>query len=57
MKWISILERLPEQAGRYVVKTETALGGNKFDCRYTIHQNGSRSWDCSGQIVTHWLEE
>jgi len=57
MQWISILERLPAKAGKYVVKTETALGGNKFDCVYKIHENGKTSWDCSGQIVTHWLDE
>ncbi len=57
MQWVNNLKRQPTKPGKYIVKTETMLGENKFNCRFTINENGKTSWDCSGQIVTHWLEE
>ena len=49
---VSIKDRLPDKEGKYIVITKTLLGGNKFQTSFS-----GKSFDASGQIVTHWLEE
>lgn len=56
MRWISIDDRLPDKAGKYIVKTKTFLGYNRFEA--TLHVSDSkRTWDVSNQVVIEWLEE
>ena len=57
MQWISVYDELPENPGKYIVKTKTMMGNeNKFNAR--LHISGSKkTWDVSNQVVTHWLKE
>jgi len=59
-RWVPVEERLPEVAGKYVIKTKcifTVLnGGNCFEARLMI-SGDNKTWDISRQTATHWLEE
>lgn len=53
MKWINILDLLPEEPGKYIVETKTSMGNvNKFQARF----NG-KSFDVRNQVVVKWLKE
>ena len=57
MKWISVTDELPEEQGKYIVKTKTMMGNqNRFDARLYI-SGSKKTWDVSNQVVTHWLKE
>jgi len=61
-KEIDIKERLPEFAGKYLVKTSSRITGspveytNTFTARMSISDKGKKTWDVNNQIVTHWYE-
>tara|TARA_R110001606_G_scaffold325912_1_gene472706 strand:- start:209 stop:382 length:174 start_codon:yes stop_codon:yes gene_type:complete len=57
MEWIAIADELPEEQGKYIVKTKTMMGNqNRFDARLYI-SGSKKTWDVSNQVVTHWLKE
>ena len=56
MKWVSVSDELPDSSGKYIVKTKTLLGGNRFDARLHVSKS-KKTWDVSNQVVTHWLKE
>lgn len=52
MQWIDNLKEQPDKPGKYIVRTKTQMGNNRFDCEWT-----GKHWSCNNQIVTEWLKE
>ena len=57
MEWIDIKLEEPSTEGKYLVKTLTSMG-NIHRIESICHKNkGKMHFNCTNQIVTHWLKE
>ena len=56
---VSVKDELPKESGKYFVFAESIFSKkiNRFDCRFYLHANGKHAWDCSNQVIIHWLKE